>query len=145
MLPKNEEELRGPNVSLLTYLERYGGQWTQQPLQRSFWLWESRPWNKVFSMRDWSLAYVLALAEDPPSTLFSEKMNTLSAAGRPFSPLVPPGLASTNLAYTKELEVLSTRQRLRVRGSPRASVSGSFIPADAVEYCSRFWGTYLWR
>ena len=77
----------------------------------------------MFSMRDWSLAYVLALAEDPPSTLFSEKMNTLSAAGRPFSPLVPPGLALTNLAYIKELEVLSTR-RFERHGSRSAKGSG---------------------
>eukprot|EP00435_Cladocopium_sp_Y103_P040712 s1882_g11.t1 len=67
--------------------------------------------QSVFDAGDWSLAYVfLALVEDPPSNLFSERMNTLSAAGRPFSPLVSPGLASTNLGYIKELELLSIRR-----------------------------------
>lgn len=66
--------------------------------------------QSVFDAGDWSLAYALAMTEDPPSTLFSDRMSTITTAGRPFSPLVPPALASTNLAYIKELEVLATRR-----------------------------------
>ena len=46
--------------------------------------------QSVFDAGDWGLAYVLALIEDPPPTMFQDKMASLTAAGRPFSPLVPP-------------------------------------------------------
>eukprot|EP00435_Cladocopium_sp_Y103_P024821 s4510_g6.t1 len=132
VMPKSEEELAQSQVSFQTYLERYGGYKGQREAGLCMWILSHAMdaaavgdfsatkeflalgvmalEQSVFDAGDWSLAYVLALVEDPPSNLFSERMNTLSAAGRPFSPLVPPGLASTNLGYIKELEVLSTRR-----------------------------------
>ena len=78
--------------------------------------------QSVFDAGDWSLACVLALAEDPPANLFSEKVSTITAAGQPFPPLVPPSLASTNLAYIKELEVLAT---CRAETRPKRGQPGS--------------------
>lgn len=133
LLPKSEEELAAPQVSLLTYLERYGGYRGQREAGLSMWILASSDFSaakeflalgvmaleqSVFDAGDWSLAYILAMVEDPPATMFSERMNSITAAGRPFSPLVPPLLASTNLSHIKELEVLQTRrpdlQRTRV-------------------------------
>ena len=51
----------------------------------------------VFDAGDWGLAYVLSLIEDPPQTLFQDKMQSIAAAGRPFSPLIPPQMASITL------------------------------------------------
>ena len=42
--------------------------------------------------------------------MFQDKMASRTAAGRPFSPLVPPALASINLAYLKEIDLLQSRQ-----------------------------------
>ena len=66
--------------------------------------------QSVFDAGDWSLAYVLAMVEDPPSIMFSERMSSITAAGRPFSPLVRLLLASANVSYIEELEVLQTRR-----------------------------------
>jgi len=137
LIQTSPEERRGagspPKVSLLTYLERYGGYRGQREAGLSMWILASSDFSatkeflalgvmaleqSVFDAGDWSLAYILAMVEDPPATMFSERMNSITAAGRPFSPLVPPLLASTNLSHIKELEVLQTRrpdlQRTRV-------------------------------
>ena len=152
LLPKTEEELAQSQTSLLTYLERYGGYKGQKEAGLCMWIlahaMDAAASNdffatkeflalavmameqSVFDAGDWSLAYVLALAEDPPSTMFAERMSSLTATSRPFSPLVPPILASTNLSYIKELEVLATR-RAETRpkkgqpGSPSAKASGA--------------------
>lgn len=39
----------------------------------------------------------------------------MTAAGRPFSPLISPQLASINLAYLKEIDVLQAR-RMEAKG-----------------------------
>ena len=56
--------------------------------------------------------------------MFSMREIRLSAAGRPFSPLVPPGLASTNL----ELEVLSTLRDTGQEPTGRATPVDSKSP-----------------
>eukprot|EP00435_Cladocopium_sp_Y103_P024726 s1085_g6.t1 len=148
LLPKTEDELAASQISLLTYLERYGGYRGQKEAGLCMWIlahamdaaassdfYATKEFlalavmaleQSVFDAGDWSLAYVLALAEDPPSTMFAERMSSLTAASRPFSPLVPPSLASTNLSYIKELEVLATRrsetrQKKGQPGSPSAA------------------------
>lgn len=119
-------ELAASHVSLLTYLERYGGYRGQREGGLSMWILAhamdaagSNDFSatkeflalgvmaleqSAFDAGDWSLAYVLAMVEDPPATMFSERMNSITAAGKQFSPLVPTLLASTNLSYIKELE-----------------------------------------
>lgn len=148
MLPKTEEELSQAQVSLMAYLERYGGYKGQKEAGLCMWIFAHAMDSasagdfvatkeflalgvmaleqSVFDAGDWSLAYVLTMAEDPPATMFSERMSSLTAAGRPFSPLVPPTLASTNLAYIKELEVLSTR-----RAETRTKKGGAGSPSQA--------------
>ena len=79
--------------------------------------------QSVFDAGDWGLAYVLALIEDPPPTMFQDKMASLTAAGRPFSPLVPPALASINLAYLKEIDLLQSR-KADARGKKPQGVKG---------------------
>ena len=66
--------------------------------------------QSVFDAGDWSIAYILSLVEDPPTVMFSDRMQSITASGRPFSPLVPAQLAAINLAYIKELEVLQSRR-----------------------------------
>eukprot|EP00435_Cladocopium_sp_Y103_P029345 s317_g7.t1 len=144
LLPKTEDELSQSQLSLLTYLERYGGYKGQKEAGLCMWIlahamdaaasndfYATKEFlalavmgleQSVFDAGDWSLAYVLTLAEDPPSTMFVERMSSLTAASRPFSPLVPPSLASTNLSYIKELEVLSTR---RIETRPKKGQPGS--------------------
>ena len=147
LLPKTEEELAVSQPSLLTYLERYGGYKGQKETGLRMWLMAhamdaaaSNDFSaakeflalvvmaleqSAFDAGDWSLAYVLALVEDPPANIFLERTGTITAAGRPFSPLVPAMLASANLSYVKELEVLSTRRsETRVKKPQGASPKG---------------------
>jgi hypothetical protein len=154
LMPKTEEDLAQAQVSLLTYLERYGGYKGQREAGLCMWILAhamdaaassdflaTKEYlalavmaleQSVFDAGDWSLAYVLAMTEDPPATLFTERMSTITAAGRPFSPLVPPALASTNLAYIKELEVLATRrsETRAKRGQPGGQNPAKAQPAD---------------
>ena len=145
MLPKNEEELQGKGASLLTYLERYGGYRNQKEAGLCMWVLAHAMdaaaagdfvatkeflalgimalEQSVFDAGDWGLAYVLALIEDPPPTMFQDKMASLTAAGRPFSPLVPPALASINLAYLKEIDLLQSR-KADARGKKPQGVKG---------------------
>ena len=132
IIPKTEEDLASSGVSMLTYLERYGGYRGQREAGLSMWLLPhamdcaaasdthgTKEYlalltmameQSVFDAGDWSVAYILSLVEDPPSVMFSDRMQSITASGRPFSPLVPAQLAAINLAYIKELEVLQTRR-----------------------------------
>lgn len=133
MLPRTEEEIQKKSPSLLTYLERYGGFKGQREAGLTMWVFAhaldaaaagdffaTREYlalgimaleQSAFDAGDWGLAYVLSLLEDPPQALFQEKMQSITAAGRPFAPLVPPQLASINLAYLKEIDVLQSRRQ----------------------------------
>ena len=81
--------------------------------------------QSAFDAGDWGLACVLSLVEDPPQTLFRDKMQSITSAGRPFSPLIPPQLASINLAYLKEIDVLHWRGLFR-RGASEDSKSQTY-------------------
>ena len=59
---------------------------------------------------DWSLAFLLSLAEDPPLAVFQERSSSVSPYGKPFSALVPPSWAAIVIAYIKELEVLNAKK-----------------------------------
>lgn len=67
---------------------------------------------------NWQLAYILSMLEDPPQTVFSDRLSSLSITGRPFSPLVPPHWAAVALAYVKELEVLTTKKTEIKKSNP---------------------------
>ena len=132
IIPKTEEDLANSGVSMLTYLERYGGYRGQREAGLTMWLLAhamdcsaasdihgAKEYlalltmameQSVFDAGDWSIAYILSLVEDPPTVMFSDRMQSITASGRPFSPLVPAQLAAINLAYIKELEVLQSRR-----------------------------------
>ena len=59
---------------------------------------------------DWSLAFLLSLAADPPLTMFQDRTNVVSPFNQPFSNLVPPSWAAAVLSYVKELEVLTNKK-----------------------------------
>lgn len=79
---------------------------------------------------DWSLAYLLSLAEDPPLTLFQDRTAVVSPYGTPFGPLVPPSWSATLLGFVKELEVLSSK---KVETSPRKGKNASTDLPDRTE------------
>ena len=70
---------------------------------------------------DWTVAFLLSLAEDPPISLFLDKTSTMSPFGKPFSSLVPPPWASVVLAYVKEMEVLQSRKPESPKRTPKAA------------------------
>ena len=59
---------------------------------------------------DWSLAFLLSLAADPPLSMFQDRTNVVSPFNQPFSHLVPPSWAAAVLSYVKELEVLTNKK-----------------------------------
>ena len=142
VVPKTEEELNLRAPSLQTYLERYGGFKGQREAGLSMWVIAhavdaasrgdfhmTREYlalavmgleQSAFDVGSWDLAYIVTLAEDPPSALFQEKMSSVTASARPFAPLIPASLATISLAYLKEIDVLqSRRQEIRPRkGQP---------------------------
>ena len=76
--------------------------------------------QSAFDAGDWGLAYVLPLIEDPPQVLFQDRAQSITSAGRPFAPLIPPQLATINLAYLKEIDLLQTR-RMEMKGKKNQS------------------------
>ena len=128
-LPKTTEELQ--HLSVLTYLERSGGFKHARDSGLLMWLIgyavDAAAVGDLHQVRerlallmvaldqsvvdgDWTIGYLLSLAEDPPISLFQEKSSTMSPFGKPFSSLVPPQWSSTVLAFIKEMEVLQSRK-----------------------------------
>ena len=129
-LPKTEAELH--HLSFLSYLEKTGGYKGAKEAGLLMWLIgyiiDAAAQDDMHQVRerlallaisleqsvvdggDWSVAYLLSLAEDPPLALYQEKTSIVSPYGRPFSSLVPSQWAAVILAYVKELEVLSTKK-----------------------------------
>ena len=128
-LPKTIDDLS--HLSVLTYLERTGGFKNAREAGLMMWLLgyavDAAAQGDLHQVRerlalmmvaleqsvvdgDWTVAFLLSLAEDPPISLFLDKTSTLSPFGKPFSSLVPPPWASVVLAYVKEMEVLQSRK-----------------------------------
>ena len=128
--PKTESDLAG--LSFLSYLEKNGGFRHHRDAGLMMWLlghiMEAAATDDTWLMKerlalaivaldqsvadqgDWTLGYLLSLAEDPPIALFQEKSSVTSPFGKPFSALVPPTWAAICLAYVKELETLTSRK-----------------------------------
>ena len=128
-LPKTVDELQ--HLSVLTYLERSGGFKHARDSGLLMWLIgyavDAAAVGDLHQVRerlallmvaldqsvvdgDWTIGYLLSLAEDPPISLFQEKSSTMSPFGKPFSSLVPPQWSSVVLAFIKEMEVLQSRK-----------------------------------
>ena len=129
-LPKSEEELGG--TSLLAYLERHGGYRGQRDLGLTMWVaghaLDCVASNDMVGAKEylsllivaleqaaadgnWQIAFLLTLIEEPPLSLFQERLANISPHGKPFAPLVPPAWAAICLAYIKEMEMLSTKKK----------------------------------
>ena len=131
-VPDTLEQCAASDVSLLVYLERYGGYRQQKELGYVMWLLghivDAAARGDLQQIRehvalttcaveqaakdggDWNLAFMLALVSDPPAAMFQEKMMSMTSSGRAFGPLTPAPWAATALSYMKEIEILTTRK-----------------------------------
>ena len=131
VVPRSAEELGQADVSMTQYLERYGGFRSNRDAGLTMWIlahaMDAAAQDDFHATKEylalltaaleqsaldgsWSVAYVLSLMEEPPQQIFADRMQPVSATGRPFAPLVPPSWAAVALSYLKELEVLQTRK-----------------------------------
>ena len=138
-VPRTQAELNANGASMTAYLERYGGYRHARDAGLALWVaahaMDCAAADDFVGMKEflalmvaaleqsaldnsWNLAWVLTLMDDPPSMLFADRMTPVVAHGRPFSPLIPPTLASTSLAYLKEIELLVTRKGEVKPGKP---------------------------
>ena len=141
-VPKQEEDLS--SLSLLTYLKEHGGYRGQREMGLVMWLlghvvdlmacqdYEGAKEHLALMVvaveqaatdGNWNLGYMLTLLEEPPLSLFQERLAVVSPHGRPFSPLVPPQWAAAVLSYVKEMELLQTRKKETSSASSSAKVA----------------------
>ena len=129
-LPRSEDEMS--HLSFLDYLEKTGGFKNARESGLVLWLVghaidaaavEDMHMVKerlallaisleqsVVDRGDWSIAYLLSLAADPPLAMFQDRTNVVSPFSHPFSQLVPPSWSAAVLSYVKELEVLTNKK-----------------------------------
>ena len=137
-LPKTVDELQ--HLSVLTYLERSGGFKSNRDAGLLMWLLgyavDAAAQGDLHGVRerlalmmvaleqsvidgDWTIAFLLSLAEDPPISMFMERTSSLAPFGKPFSNLVPPQWASVVLSFVKEMEVLQSRKPDSPKKAPK--------------------------
>eukprot|EP00435_Cladocopium_sp_Y103_P002286 s824_g1.t1 len=120
------------NVSLLAYLERYGGYGQNRELGMIQWslahIFDAAAKEEWGLVRDhvaltsvmveqasldankWHLAWLLRLLDDPPQNLWLSRGQTATGARRPFAPLCAQSWTTTALAYMKEADVLQSKR-----------------------------------
>ena len=150
---------RVPDVSLLGYLERYGGygqnrelgmvQWS---LAHAFDAAVKEEWGLVkdhlamtsvmveqaaLDNNKWQLAWLLRLLDDPPQNLWLNRGQTAVGAKRPFAPLCTQGWTTTALAYLKEAEVLQGKRQDLLGGKHQANDEGQPDPKPSPTNNSR--------
>ena len=140
-LPKTTDELG--HLSVLTYLERSGGFKQHREAGLLMWLLghtvDAAAQGDLHQVRerlalmmvaleqsvvdggDWTVAYLLSLAEDPPISLFQDRSSTMAPFGKPFGSLVPPPWSSVVLAYIKEMEVLVNKKPESPKRNPKTT------------------------
>jgi hypothetical protein len=130
-VPKTAEDLGQADISMTAYMERYGGYRNCKETGLIMWIlshaMDSAAQEDFHATKEylalltasleqsaldggWGIAYVLSLMEEPPQQIFADRLQPLSAVGRPFAPFVPPAWSSVALSYMKELEILTTRK-----------------------------------
>lgn len=131
-MPQTEEGFKNSGVSLLQYLERFGGYRHSRETGLTLWLLgyvtdamiqedyaraQEHLALTVAALEqsgidgDFTLGYLVALVEDPPVTLFQDRSTSLHSQGRPFAPLLAPSHAAVALSYLKELEILNSKKK----------------------------------
>ena len=151
-IPKTEEDLLSSGVSMCSYLEKFGGFKGKADSGMLMWMLAhcvdagARGDHRLMkehlalaiacleqSVLDggWTVAYVLSLLEEPPHHVFSERPQSVSALGRPFSPLVPSSWAAVALSYLKEMELITTKKQ-ETRGKPAPAVPKSGDPSSPI-------------
>ena len=151
-IPKQIEEFS--SLSMLTYLKEQGGYKGQRELGLIMWLlghivdlmaaqdYEGAKEHlslmvvaveQAATDGNWSLAYMLTLVEEPPLSLFQDRLAMVAPHGRPFSPLVPPQWAAAVLSYVKEMELLQSKKKETTASSstPKASAPKQNPEGDA--------------
>ena len=143
-IPKSEDELAGSGVSMIGSLERFGV-FRNKPeaamlmrllahcvdaaangdmhLVKEYLALTVTSVDQSCLDGNWSIAFLISLLEEPPAQVYMEKTSSVSALGRPFSPLIPASWAAVALAYLKEMELLNSKKS-EARGkasSPKAS------------------------
>eukprot|EP00435_Cladocopium_sp_Y103_P051633 s1074_g16.t1 len=119
--------------SLFTkYLEKHGGYAGSKDLGLAMWLLAQvadqmlqKDWIGAQEMlalamvsieqaahdgNKWEVAWLLALQEEPPTTMFASRPVATNPRLRAFSPLCPPEWATTTLSYVKELDIINSRR-----------------------------------
>eukprot|EP00438_Fugacium_kawagutii_P020865 Skav209437 [mRNA] locus=scaffold805:194561:196087:- [translate_table: standard] len=130
-VPRTEQEIAASQVTMTSYLERFGNY--KQNREGAMILWSLAHCVDCAAMDDlqgtrehlallcasldqachdgnWSVAWVLNLLDEPPSSMFQEKPPSVSNLGRPFAGMVPGQWAAASLAYLKEMELLSSKK-----------------------------------
>lgn len=130
--PRSLVELQGSGLSMLQYLERFGGYKNQKGAGLTLWLLGhvvdamlEENYHKAqehlslticaleqaaLDQGDWSVAFLVSLVEEPPLQVFQDRMVSLHGQGRPFAPTLPTPWAAMVLSYLKEIEILSTKK-----------------------------------
>ena len=148
-LPADVEGFKDTDISLLKYLERFGGYRLQKTTGVTLWLLgyvldaliqdDTHRAKEHLALAiaaleqqgidgDFTLGYLIALVEEPPIQLYQDRTLSMHAQGRPFAPLVPPSHAAVAISYLKELEVLNSRKKETV---PAASTPKSTTTPDS--------------
>ena len=127
-MPSSENDAAVRGVSMLTYLERFGGYRHHRENGLIQWIlghvFDSILHGDVAKAKEhlallicsieqatmdngsWDIAFLLSLSEDPPLQVFQDRMTMVHSQGRPFAPLAPNQWCAVVLAFLKELEIL---------------------------------------
>ena len=131
-MPSTESEAAEAGVSMLTYLERFGGYRQYREYGLVQWIlghaFDAILQGNVTKAKEhlallicsieqatldngsWDIAFLLSLSEDPPLQVFQDRMTMIHSQGRPFSPLAPSPWCAVVLSFLKELEVLQNKK-----------------------------------
>ena len=149
--PKTEEELLRNNVSMTTYLEKYGAFRGQKENGLVMWMvahaMDAAAQGDFYATKEflallcaaldqatldgnWHLAYIVGLLEEPPPQMFAEKMQSSVSLGRPFAPLIPPSWAAVSLSYVKEIDLLSSKKgEIKPKTAPQKAADPDAPPS----------------
>ena len=156
-LPKTEADLK--DVSLIAYLERHGGYRGQRDLGLTMWVAAhvldcmavednvgAREYMSLLVVAleqaaadgNWGVAFLLTLIEEPPLSLFQDRLANVTPHGKPFAPLVPSPWAAICLAYIKEMELLSTKKKESVSKAKAEKPDATEADAPSPKRKARF-------